>query len=408
MAEKRKDSKGRNLNRGESQRASDGRYSFRYIDRYGKRKEVTAMDLKQLRKMEKSILDDLEDDVDIEASLQTVNEYFEKFLATKPDKKVRESTRSNYKYMYKTFVQDSKLGQMALKDVRHSDIKVLYSKLSKDGMKNGTIAIIQNLLFPCFQMALKDNIIRFNPCLDAMKDFPLKADARKKVAMTVEQQNKFLEYALNNTYYKHLHPMLVFMIGTGCRCGEVIGLTWNDVNFKDFEISVNHQLTYRDIDGERCFRSSTPKTKDGCRTIPMTPEVFEALKTQRKQQFALGVFNNPEVAGYRDFVFTTFDGSPIHPSNINNALKNIINAYNRDEEKSAEKEKRDAILLPHISCHTLRHTGCTRMAESGLDPKALQIIMGHSNINVTMDVYNHVDKDRLKREIAKAKIFKRA
>ena len=82
-------------------------------------------------------------------------------------------------------------------------------------------------------------------------------------------------------------------------------------------------------------------------------------------------------------------------------LRNIVNAYNKKEVSSAEQKHQKPVLLPHISAHTFRHTACTRMAESGMDIKALQYIMGHSDISVTMDVYNHVDKNRIRREIEK-------
>ena len=84
-------------------------------------------------------------------------------------------------------------------------------------------------------------------------------------------------------------------------------------------------------------------------------------------------------------------------------LKNIVNAYNKKAISNAEQKHQKPVLLPHISAHTFRHTACTRMAESGMDMKVLQYIMGHSDITITMDVYNHVDQNRIKikREIEK-------
>lgn len=92
------------------------------------------------------------------------------------------------------------------------------------------------------------------------------------------------------------------------------------------------------------------------------------------------------------FVFSTKNGNPIMPSAVNNLLLNIVNKYN-----SMDGE----IKLPHISAHNLRHTGCTRMAEAGIDQKVLQHIMGHSKISVTMEVYNHISSERNRKEIDK-------
>lgn len=100
-----------------------------------------------------------------------------------------------------------------------------------------------------------------------------------------------------------------------------------------------------------------------------------------------------EIDGYSDFVFSTKNKNPIMPSAVNNMLLNVVNRYNRSND-AMEK-------LPHISAHNLRHTGCTRMAEAGVDPKVLQYIMGHSKISVTMEVYNHVSSERSRKEINK-------
>lgn len=90
------------------------------------------------------------------------------------------------------------------------------------------------------------------------------------------------------------------------------------------------------------------------------------------------------------------------PSAVNNVLYNIVDAYNDEEKARAKNERRKPVLLPKISCHILRHTGCTRMAETGMDPKVLQYIMGHANIAVTMEVYNHITgTERIEKEIRK-------
>ena len=90
------------------------------------------------------------------------------------------------------------------------------------------------------------------------------------------------------------------------------------------------------------------------------------------------------------------------PSAVNNVLYNIVKAYNKKETETAKKERRKPKLLPKFSAHILRHTGCTRMAERGIDPKVLQYLMGHANIAVTMEVYNHItSKKRIENEIRK-------
>ena len=112
--------------------------------------------------------------------------------------------------------------------------------------------------------------------------------------------------------------------------------------------------------------------------------------------------SNPfSVDGYSNFVFVTRNGTPYKRKEVNEILKFIVDAYNKNELLKAAADDREPDLLPHITAHVLRHTGCTRMAENGIDIKVLQEIMGHSDISVTMNVYNHVDFDRIHAEADK-------
>ena len=108
-----------------------------------------------------------------------------------------------------------------------------------------------------------------------------------------------------------------------------------------------------------------------------------------------------EVDGYKDFVFLNNWNRPYTTTGFNAVLGRIVIHYNKEEQKKAEKEKRKPFFLPHISNHILRHTGCTRMAEAGMDIKVLQTIMGHSDPAITLKVYDHVDNERMKNEVLK-------
>ena len=109
-----------------------------------------------------------------------------------------------------------------------------------------------------------------------------------------------------------------------------------------------------------------------------------------------------EVDWYSGFVFTAKSGRPLMPNGVNSVLYNIVDAYNKTEVERAKKEYRKAELLPKFSAHVMRHTACTRMAECRMDVKVLQYIMGHANIDVTMEVYNHIGElTRIENEIAR-------
>lgn len=100
-------------------------------------------------------------------------------------------------------------------------------------------------------------------------------------------------------------------------------------------------------------------------------------REKEENNMAKGNFCNVNIDSYDDFVFTTNNGKPLSPAAVNSTLTNIVNAFNKYETAKAQNERREADLLPHISSHIFRHTACTRMAESGIDIKILQYIMGH-------------------------------
>ena len=166
--------------------------------------------------------------------------------------------------------------------------------------------------------------------------------------------------------------------------------------------TISCQLIYKNYGDGYKFHVSTPKTDAGIRKIPMSDTVYKAFAAQKRQNFLQRIPRNVEIEGHTDFIFMSKNGRPLMPSAVNNVLYNIVAAYNKQETEQAKKEKREAEYMPSISAHTLRHTGCTRMAEQGLDMKVVQYVMGHANIGVTMEVYNHItERARIENEIAK-------
>ena len=394
----RKDKRGRNLREGESQR-KDGLYMYRYTDRKsGKRTAIYDADLAALREKEWKIAQDMDAGIVTEraAKKMTVNTLFERYMESK---KLADSTRGNYISTWNNRVRDE-IGMMKVVQVRSSHVKLFYAQLTKEGYSHSMVKLIHNLLYPSFEMAVGDDIIRKNPAKDALGDNG--KPAKEKAALTPSQQDRLLSFVAGSSVYGVYLPMLQVMIGTGCRCGELIGLTWPDVDMEKREVSINCQLIYKDYgDGYR-FHVSAPKTDAGIRTIPMSDTVYQAFAAQKRQNFLQGIPRNAEIEGRTDFIFMSKNGRPLMPGAVNNVLYNIVAAYNRQEAARAEKESRDAEWMPPISAHTLRHTGCTRMAEQGLDMKVVQYVMGHASVGVTMEVYNHItEKARVENEIAK-------
>lgn len=208
--------------------------------------------------------------------------------------------------------------------------------------------------------------------------------------MSEDEIKRLMDFCINSGTYSVHVPFLTIAIGTCLRCGELTGLTWNDIDMKNRTISVNHQLIYKNL-GDGCkFHVSEPKTDAGKRTIPMTETVHRAFVELRKQNLKLGRRSDAEVDGYSNFVFVSGNGQPFAINAVNSFLLNMEKAYNKAHPEET---------IPHLSAHILRHTGCTLLASAGMDIKALQNVMGHSDASVTMNVYNHSSFERTEKEV---------
>lgn len=389
MAKTRKDLRGRSLRKGEVQRASDKRYMYTYTDPLGRRKFIYANDLTQLREKEENLLKDQLDGLDIYVSGKaTLNETFDRYISTKYN--LRESTRSSYLYTYNHYVRDT-FGQKRIAEIKYSHVlQFYYYLLNQQGISLGTLDSVHCLLHPTFQLAVRDEIIRKNPTDGVMKEISRESGKNRGVrhALTIEQQRCFMEYIANHPIYFHWWPMFTILLGTGCRIGEALGLRWQDLDFEKRVISINHSLVYYPANGSnKCvLRVSLPKTDAGIRTIPMLDIVKDAFEMLYEEQKENG-FNETEIDGMTGFIFCNRFGSVPNPQTVNHTIKRIANNYNADEVVQAKKEHRDPIILPNFSCHHLRHTFCTRLCENETNLKVIQSIMGHKNIETTLDIY---------------------
>lgn len=145
--------------------------------------------------------------------------------------------------------------------------------------------------------------------------------------------------------YSHWLPLFTIFLGTGCRVGEIVGLQWEDCDFENQMISINHNLVYRQQDSGKCeFHVTTPKTNASVRIVPMLEEVRKELLQEREKQMAAG-FNETAIDGYSGFVFTNRFGYIHNPMTINRAIKRIISDCNREEKLLAEKVKRKPLAI---------------------------------------------------------------
>lgn len=400
MAKARKDNRGRALRKGESQRSSDKSCIYTYTDPYRKRRYIYAKDLQTLREKEDKLKKDQLDGLDAYAAGNTtLNFVFDRYISTKYE--LRKSTLSNYCYMYDHFVREG-FGTRKIGEIKYSDVRYFYyDLLNEKGLQANTVDTIHTILHPTFQLAVRDDIIRTNPSDGVMAEIKKKCGKNKGVrhALTLEQQRAFMDYIASNPIYCHWHPLFTVLLGTGCRIGEIVGLRWEDLDYENRVISINHSVTYyAREDRKSYFAVSLPKTEAGIRTIPMMDAVYEAFQQEYEVQKENG-FNNTVIDGMTGFIFCNRYGNIHNPQTVNRTIKRILENHNAEEVIKAKKERRQPIIIPHFSCHHLRHTFCTRFCENETNIKVIQSVMGHANIETTMDIYAEVTESKKKEAI---------
>ena len=387
------------LRKGETQRA-DGLYDYRWTAPDGRRHSVYAKTLEELREKEQQIIVDRHDGIKTNVKKITVNEMFDLWCDLK--RGLKDNTFQNYKYMYNMFVRPG-FGKIRLTAVKKSDVKRFYNTMADERiLKVSTLDTIHNILHQIFDVAVDDNYIRTNPTDNVLKELKKAHNFQvtKRKALTLAEQNLFINFLKNNAQYSHWYPVFAVMLGTGMRVGEIVGLRWDDVDFETNTISVNHTLVYYNHgDGKGCsFSVNTPKTEAGKRTIPMMRSVKEAFELERKNQEEIGLKCSARVDGYSNFIFINRFGDVQHQGTLNKAIRRIIRDCNY--EVLGKKKQQDEVLLPPFSCHSLRHSFTTRAIEAGMNVKVLQEILGHKDIATTLNIYADVTKDMEQKEIA--------
>ena len=382
MSEKRKDKKGRIFRSGEGQRPNKT-YFYRY-HRNGDKKwcYVYAPTPEELRQKEEVIQRDLLDGIDYAGGEITVAELVDRYI------NLRRGLKENPMRAYGSainHIHTDPFGSRMIRSVRLSDGKGWFVSLHDRGYKQNTIGVMQCVVRPAFEMAVDDDILRKNPFKFKLSDV-VPRDAYVRTALSREQQEQYLQFFMEysgGSYYDDV----VILLGTGLRVSELYGLTKSDLDFDRRCIHVRRQLSRT---ANQPYFISSPKTKSGIRTIPMTDTVYMALKRVLKNRASPKV--EMLVDGCTGFIFLDKAGKP----KVAMHLENFMRGLQRKHPWALGGD------FPKVTPHVLRHTFCTNMQQAGIDIKSLQYLMGHSNVSVTLDVYTHTDYNVVKRAFDQA------
>lgn len=391
---KRKDKSRIVLKTGEGQR-ENGSYYFRWTDSKGNRHYVYAKTLDELRYKEEQIAKDKSDGIKAESRYTTLNDLFDLWTVVK--RGLKNNTFENYKYMYNTYARHN-IGQNRVCELKKSDIKRFYNYLADERhLKPSSIDTIHTVIHQLFDTAVDDNYIRNNPSDNVLRELKKTQTIKqeKRRALTQSEQKLFLDYLKNTPTAQHWYPIFAVMIGTGLRVGEVTGLRWCDINLEEGIINVNHTLVYYDhrTEGSKngCyFNVNSTKTPASHRQVPMLDFVKEAFLIEKEKQELLDLRCNVTIDGYSDFIFINRFGQTQHQGTLNKAIRRIIRDCN---DEQFLKDENPNVLLPHFSCHSLRHTFATRMCEAGVNIKVIQDALGHRDISTTLNIYTDVTKE---------------
>lgn len=304
-----KNLKGKELGEGIYQQAN-GTYCARFIDRFGKRKAKRSKKLQEVRQwLADATYIDEHSDIE-QATNMLVDAWFEYWIDVKK-KTVRPNTVRNYTERYNKNIQKV-IGKKILTEVKPIHCQKIFTNMADEGYKTSTIYQARITLFNMLEFAKENDVILSNPCKKSVKS-DMGKPSQKKEALTIDTQKKFLEYAKGQSYENQYR----FILQTGLRTGELIGLKWEDIDFTKKTVKIQRSMEYRHSVGE--WRIGEPKSKSGYRTIPLTGEAIRILIAQKEKNKNIKEIQEE----WSEFIFLSRKGEPVKNSAYDTALFKI-------------------------------------------------------------------------------------
>lgn len=306
----------------------------------------------------------------------TLEQWYYTWLFDYRIKDLKPKSFEKYEGIYRNYIKDTQLGRLKLKDLRATHLQKYYNDLMDNNKKpTSTIKSLNTRLKPCLAEAEKQGYIQKNYC--KLVTLPKDNTTREIKVLTPEQQKIFISALVGH----ELEMLFLTALSTGLRLGEILGLKWSDIDFNTGTLTVNRTLqrvTEIDRNGNRKSKviEQLPKTKNSIRTIPIPKNILVKLKDHKVQQ-SKNKLQIGELYSNNDYVFCDKLGYPLDDKRPNRNLKSILTKLG----------------IEPLKFHGLRHTYATRLFEANVPPKTVQVLMGHYDISITMDIYTHVMED---------------
>lgn len=383
-----KNLKGKECGKGIYQR-KDGFYSARFVDRYGNRQEKYFTTLPEARNwLEDAKYLDKHGSTVLPADM-TVDTWFEFWIANIVGD-LSPNTRRNYRERYTRNIQPV-IGNMRLSDVKPLHCKLVLNRMEAD-YAGSTIRQTYIAMGTMFKSALMNDMIQKHP-MDGVRYTKPVRPANDIHFLTVAEQKKFLEVAKRS----HNYHQYALILETGLRTGEMIGLTWDAIDWDNRTLTVNKTLEFRHKQKE--WRAGPPKTQHSYRTIPLTKRAYEILKEAREK------WEKGKKSDSLSKTLTYLDRRTGTQASLIMADLVFINYRTGEPAKNSSYDTHlyklcDEAGIKHFCMHALRHTYATRAIEAGVQPKVLQKLLGHASLSTTMDRYVHVTENFMSTAIA--------
>lgn len=377
----RKDSKGRVLKSGESQR-KNGSYEFKFTDNSGKRRSVYAKDLKTLREKEKEVQKGLEAGLKFTGKNITLEEMIQKYLEL--PRAVKSSTQRTNEGRF-MMVKKFQICQYKIKDITIADCKAFAMQLNRH-YTDGTTKVLWGLCRVAMDYALESNMILHNPFRSVSK-IPLMGKALPKGAFTDKEFDEIIKTMNDSNVYRWYIPHFNLLRETGLRISEMAGLRIQDIDFENRLLYINQQY----LEGKGGYRYySSLKTKESQACIPLSDVAIEAIHKiiEQNEGRTLSFSDENDENELSGFFVLGKSGVSRCATNWETTFRGVQRLYNR---KHPDKPIR-------IHPHKLRHTTVTRLLKHGLSVPATQKMIRHADASTTLNIYTHINTEDLLEE----------